>query len=94
MAAYLIGHIRVKDEALWEEYVKGVAESLRPFETQVVFRGRRVLVLAGEHRCDRAVVIRFRDHGTLEKWFASASYQALIALRDRAADVVIATYEE
>jgi len=28
MAAYLIGHITVKDKILWQEYVAGVKDSL------------------------------------------------------------------
>ncbi len=39
------------------------------------------------------VVIEFSDRASLEEWFHSAKYQALIDLRDRAADVVITTYD-
>lgn len=91
--AYLIGQIRVKDAQLWQEYVAGVAESLEPFDTTVVFRGKSVSVLAGENDRDLAVVIQFSDSASLDRWFQSPKYQSLIALRDRAADVVITTYE-
>ena len=40
MAAYLIGHITVKDAERWKVYVAGVARSLEPYGGQVVFRGR------------------------------------------------------
>ncbi len=93
MAAYLIGHITVKEPELWRRYVEGVAASLRPYAARIVFRGRRVAVLAGEHAHEQTVVIEFADHLTLQRWFASADYQALIALRDRAADVTIISYE-
>lgn len=94
MAAYLVGHIRVKQQTLWQEYVSGVAESLAGREAEVVFRGRLKKVLAGEDERDQVVVIRFSDHGALEEWFDSPGYQALIAIRDQAADVVITSYEE
>ena len=94
MAAYLIGHITVKNPELWSKYVAGVAASLVPFSGEVVFRGQLAAVHAGEHPHGRAVVIRFHDHPTLQAWFESDAYQALIPLRDRAADVVITSYVE
>ena len=93
MAAYLVGHISVKDEELWQQYVAGVSESLSAFESKVIFRGKRVSVLAGSHEHTRVVVIEFSDHVTLDNWFQSDKYQSLIPLRDEAADVVMTTYE-
>ena len=93
MAAYLLGHITVKDEKLWQQYVSGVRDSLTGFESKVIFRGELVSVLAGSHEHNRAVVLEFSDHDTLDNWFQSDKYQALIPLRDEAADVVITTYE-
>ncbi len=93
MAAYLVGHITVKDNDLWQQYVAGVQESLSPYAAKVVFRGQRSAVLAGQHDHDLVVVIEFADQATLNDWFLSAKYQALIPLRDRAADVVITAYD-
>ena len=93
MAAYLVGHITVKDEELWQSYVTGVQASLAPFASKVLFRGRLRSVLAGKHPYELAVVIEFPDQATLDRWYASETYQALIPLRDQAADVVITTYE-
>ena len=81
MSAYLVGQIRVKDMAKWQEYVTGVAASLEPFEAQIVFRGKRLEVLAGEHDKDLTVVIRFADQANLDRWFRSPAYQQLIPLR-------------
>lgn len=36
MATYLVGHIRIKDELLWQQYVDGVPESLQPVAAEVV----------------------------------------------------------
>jgi len=94
MPAYLVGHIAVKDQNQWSTYVDGVKKSLLPFDAEIVFRGRQVSVLAGELPYERTVVIRFSDHVTLQDWFRSEDYQALIPIRDRAADVVIAVYED
>ena len=93
MAVFLIGQIIVKDSGLWQEYVAGVQESLAPFAAEIVFRGKRAAVLAGENERDLVVVIKFADRSILESWFDSEKYQTLISLRDRAADVVITTYD-
>jgi len=93
MAAYLIGHITVKDPDLWQEYIAGVKKSLIPFEANVVFRGPRVGVLAGEHSYEQCVVIQFADQNSLQKWYNSDTYQSLIPTRNKAADVVIISYD-
>ena len=93
MASYLVGHITVKDEELWQQYVSGVKDSLSTFESEVIIRGKLVSVLAGSHEHNRVVVIEFSDHATLDNWFNSDKYQSMIPLRDEAADVVITTYE-
>jgi len=90
MAAYLVGHITVKDDTLWQEYVAGVAESIAPFDANIIFRGKLARVLAGSH--DLVVVIEFSDLAALDNWFNSPKYQSLIPLRDKAANVVIPTY--
>lgn len=92
MAAYLIGHITVKDEELWQQYVAGVQESLEPFKSSIVFRGSLVSVLAGKHEHDLVVVIEFHDQSTMDDWYSSEKYQNLIPLRDKAANVTITTY--
>ena len=93
MATYLVGHIRIKDAALWQQYVDGVRKSLHPFAAEVVFRGAKMAVLAGELPYEQMVLIRFADQSTLQRWFTSQEYQSLISLRDHAAEVVIASYE-
>lgn len=92
MAAYLVGHITVKNADLWQQYVAGVQDSLAPFPCKIVFRGELVSVLAGEHEYDAVVVIEFSDQTTLDNWYSSEKYQSLIPLREKAARVVITTY--
>ena len=93
MASFLVGHITVKDDELWQKYVSGVRESLLPFDSKVIFRGKLASVLAGKHDHDLVVVIEFPDQSTLDNWYSSEKYQALIPLRDKAANVVIMAYE-
>jgi uncharacterized protein (DUF1330 family) len=92
--ACLIGHITVKDEALWAEYRSKVPATLAPWGGELLLRGKRVAVLAGEHSYTDVVVIRFPDQAALNGWHASAAYQVLIPLRQQAADVVLLAYAE
>jgi uncharacterized protein (DUF1330 family) len=93
MAAYLVGHITVKDDGLWQKYMAGVQESLAPFDCKIVFRGQLDRILAGQHDHNLVVVIEYPDRTTLDNWYDSEKYQSLIPLRDKAADVVITTYK-
>ena len=93
MAAYLIGHITIKDPIRWKTYVDGVGKSLMPFGAEIDFRGKIARVLSGEHSYQNTVVIRFSDQQTLQGWYDSKNYQDLIPIRDMAADVVLISYD-
>jgi len=93
MAAYLVGHITVKNDGLWQKYMAGVKESLAPFDCKIIFRGQLDRILAGQHDHNLVVVIEYPDQTTLDNWYGSEKYQSLIPLRDKAADVVITTYK-
>ena len=92
-SAYVVGHITVKNAEKWAEYRSRVPATLEPWGAELVFRGRRVAVLAGEHPHSDIVVIRFPDKGTVEKWHSSGAYQALIPVRQQAAEMVLLSYE-
>ena len=93
MAAYLIGHITIKDPVKWEKYVKGVQVSLAPFGAKIIFRGKRVKVFTGEHPYHNTVVIEFSEPSAMIQWYRSDNYQKLIPLRNEAADVVLIGFD-
>ena len=92
-SAYLVGHITVKDPERWDEYRNQVPATLAPWGAELVFRGKLRSVLAGDHAHTDTVVIRFPDADAINEWHASPAYQALIPLRQQAADVVLLSYE-
>jgi uncharacterized protein (DUF1330 family) len=92
-AAYLIGHIVVKDEASWAEYCRRVPSTVAPWGASLVFRGTGAKVLDGKHDYTDTVVIRFPDRAAIDAWHESAAYQEIVPIRERAADVVIVSYE-
>jgi uncharacterized protein (DUF1330 family) len=93
MPAYVIGHITVKDPDKWAEYRRRVPSTLTEWQGELVFRGRRLATLSGEHRHDDVVVIRFPDPRAVAGWFGSAAYQMLIPLREQGAEMVLISYE-
>lgn len=93
MPAYLVGTIRVIDALRWQQYVDCVGATFGPHGGRLVFRGARADALNQLAHGDRIVVVEFPDLDALRRWHASAEYQALIALRDSAADVVLTAYQ-
>ncbi len=90
---YAIGHITVKDEAKWQAYCAEVPASLAPWDAEIVFRGKRHAVYAGSHPQMLTVVIRFPSVEAAAQWHDSAAYQALVPLREQAADVTLLGFD-
>jgi uncharacterized protein (DUF1330 family) len=70
-AAYLVGHITVKDAEKWQRYREQVPATLQPWGAEITFRGKLVAVFSGEHPCDDIVVIRFPSKEAVNSWHAS-----------------------
>ena len=92
MSACVIGHITVRDEDKWAQYRAQVPATLAPWGAELLFRGQRTAVLSGAHAHTDTVVIRFPDAATVDGWFQSAAYQALIPLRQQAADLDLVVF--
>lgn len=69
-AAYMITHVRVKDEEKWDEYRSQVPATLSECGAEVVFRGKRAEVLTGEHEYTHTIIIRFLDADTIRSWWS------------------------
>ena len=91
--AYVVGQMTVKNETKWAEYRGQVLATLMPFGGELVFRGKQARALSGDCPHADIVVIRFASLADADGWHNSAAYQALIPLRQEAADVVLTTYE-
>ncbi|MCU0937688.1 MAG: DUF1330 domain-containing protein [Burkholderiaceae bacterium] len=93
MPAFLVGQIRVTDSAQWQRYVERVGATFPPHGGEVVFRGTKMQDLARSAHGERIVVARFDSMAALQAWHDSPEYQALVALREAGAEVVLAAYE-
>ena len=92
-ATCLVGHITVKDAEKWRKYREQVPATLGPWGAEVTFRGKLVAVFSGEHPYDDIVVIRFPSKEAVTGWHASPAYQALLPLRQQAAEMLLLAYE-
>ena len=91
--AYVVGQVTVKDEGKWAEYRSKVPATFGPWGGEAVLRGKQFAALSGQCPHADVVVLRFPDAVALKGWFESPAYQALIPLRDAAAEVVLTAYE-
>ena len=92
-AAYVIGHITVKNSEKWAEYRSRIPATLAPWGAEVIVRGKLVSILAGEHAHTDTVIIRFPSIQSVKGWHESPAYQALIPLRNQAAEMTLLSYE-
>ena len=92
--AYVIGHIRVKNDTRWADYRSQVPATLEPWGAELLFRGKLAEVFSGTHERTDTVAIRFPDLDSARNWFSSAAYQSLTPLREQAAEVDLLLFEE
>lgn len=90
---FVIGQITVKDEARWAEYRSRVPATLESWGAELVCRGQQTAIYSGECPHRDVVILRFPNRAAADGWFESAAYQALIPLRQQAAEVVLVSYE-
>jgi uncharacterized protein (DUF1330 family) len=90
--AFVVGQMTVKHPEKWAQYRSQVLATLVPFGGELVFRGEQVQSFSGDNPHPDIVVIRFPSLADAQGWHGSAAYQALIPLRQEAADVVLVTY--
>ncbi len=90
--ACVVGRIRIRDRAKWQVYLDAVPATIAAFDGVVVARGSDPVVLAGASPETDVVVLRFPSVEAVDAWYGSDAYQALIPLRDAAADVVLVRY--
>ena len=94
MSACVIGHITIRDVDKWAQYRAKVPATLAPWDAELLFRGQLSTILSGAHAATDTVVIRFPDVAAVDGWYQSVAYQALIPLREQAADVTLLSFTD
>lgn len=92
MTAFFIATVQVKDAEKFQEYAGKAAATFQAYGGEMVMRGRSEQVLAGEGDSHSVGIVKFPDMETLQGWYGSDDYQAIIPLRDEAADMKLVAY--
>jgi uncharacterized protein (DUF1330 family) len=83
MAAYLIADIEVTNPAGYDEYRRQVPATVEKYGGRFVVRGGASEILEGDWGPNRVVVLEFPTMDALKRWYNSAEYKPLIALRQK-----------
>ena len=93
MSALLLATVQVKDQDKLKSYISQVPATMAPFGAKMVARGKVLKMLNGEFSHQIEAVFEFPDAASIEAWYASSDYQALIPLRQEGAHMNIAILE-
>ncbi len=94
MTAFFVATVSVKDSEKFQEYGAKASQTLQGFGGELVLRGKAEGALVGAVNHQVVGIVKFPDMATLNSWHESDAYQALIPLRDEAAEFTIVKYEQ
>ncbi len=92
MTAFFIATVQVKDTEKFQDYAARAAVTFQAHGGEMIMRGRSEQVLAGEGDNHAVGIVKFPNMAALEGWYGSDDYQAIIPLRDEAADMKLVAY--
>jgi uncharacterized protein (DUF1330 family) len=93
MSAYLIVNADVKDDTDYKEYRAKVPAVIRKHGGEYLVRGGNFIVLEGDWKPSRLVILRFPDIAAVQNLFNDPEYLALKALRQRVTESEIVAVE-
>ncbi|MBE7636222.1 DUF1330 domain-containing protein [Sneathiella sp. P13V-1] len=93
MTAFFVASVTVKNPEKMAEYAAAAAKTFTAFGGEPLLKGKRVEDLAGSADHQMVAIVKFPDSNSLKGWYQSDAYQALIPLRDEAADMTLVSHE-
>ena len=94
MSAFFLATITaVHNPEKFAEYGQKASSTFAPFGGEVVARGKKAASLAGELNVGAVALIKFPDLASINQWYESADYQALVPLREEAVTMAITAFE-
>lgn len=93
MTAFFIANVTVKNPEKFQEYAQKAGATFASHGGEPVLRGKTAEVLAGSADHQAVGIVKFPDQNSLLAWYNSAAYQAILPLRDEAAEMTIVTYD-
>ena len=94
MTAFFLARAEIKDPAKFQEYGQKAGPTIKHYGGEFLVRGKLTELLTEGSASTVAAVAKFPDAEAAAAWYRSPDYQALIPLRDEAADMTIAVYED
>jgi uncharacterized protein (DUF1330 family) len=82
---YVIAEITVTDPEAYKQYAAAVAPMVAKFGGKYIVRGGQTVTVEGDAPAGRIVVIEFESLAAAQSFEDSAEYQAVAALRHKAA---------
>jgi uncharacterized protein (DUF1330 family) len=92
MTAFFIATTTIKDAEKFQAYAAKAGPTIAAFGGEMIKRGKVEKILNGEANHLAVGVVQFPDMGTLEQWYNSPDYQALIPLRDESVNMTLVAY--
>lgn len=85
MTAYCIFHIEVTDPEKYRDYAAAVPATIAQYGGEYLVRGGDFEVLEGHAPAPRTVVLKFPSSEQARRWYHSAEYRSVGAIRQSAA---------
>lgn len=85
MSAFVVVEIEVHDQELYKAYTNLTPASIASYQGKFVARGGDTIVLEGEWRPKRLVLLEFPSVEIANSWWNSEEYTKLRKIRQRAA---------
>src|SRR5262245_18245847 len=83
MPAYVVVQVQVHDLVAYEEYKKGVPETLALYGGKFLVRGGAIQMLEGTWKPERFVILEFPSAERAREWWSSPEYKNIVDLRYR-----------
>lgn len=94
MTAIMISTFTIKSPEKFKAYMAETRRVASPYGAEMLFRGALDRALAGVGKGpEMAVVVKFPNVQAINNWFDSDEYQALVPLRDEAAEMTMLSYD-
>jgi uncharacterized protein (DUF1330 family) len=89
---YAIALVKIKNSEKMGEYLKYASPLIAEYQGEIVSKGKVVSVFNGNADYDMVAIAEFPTSEAIDGFYNSSEYQAIIPLRDAAADVTFFTF--
>lgn len=93
MSVLVFAAVKVNDPEKFEQYASAAGPTLAAFGAELLLRGTYNASLTDVPAHSLGAVIKFPSKQAVDDWYASPAYQAIIPVRDAAADVSLTVYD-